>query len=123
MNIANMKKIHLSLTAALILLCSFSTGLLADNENTSKPFIIDVRSKPEYGLKHFEDAIHIPYQQIGAEISKHTDDKNRHIILYCGSGKRAGIAKETLESLGYTHVENAGGLQDLLDREQKPTGK
>jgi phage shock protein E len=33
--------------------------------------------------------------------------------VYCRSGKRAAIAKQTLDKLGYTKVENAGGYEDL----------
>jgi phage shock protein E len=40
-------------------------------------------------------------------------DKNAPVVIYCASGKRAGKAKEVLESLGYANVLNAGGLGDL----------
>ena len=40
-------------------------------------------------------------------------DKSAPVIVYCGSGKRASIAKNVLESQGYENVLNAGGLGDL----------
>jgi len=36
------------------------------------------------------------------------------IIVFCRSGRRAAKAKEILQSKGYTHVLNAGGLSDLI---------
>ena len=35
------------------------------------------------------------------------------VVIFCGSGRRAGKAKEVLEQKGYTNVLNAGGLKDL----------
>jgi len=34
------------------------------------------------------------------------------IILMCGSGTRAGFVMSALESIGYTNVQNAGGIKD-----------
>ena len=38
------------------------------------------------------------------------------IIVYCMMGGRAGKAKDTLEGLGFTNVENAGGYEDIKKR-------
>jgi phage shock protein E len=48
-------------------------------------------------------------------------DKSQHIIVYCARGGRAAKAKETLEGLGYTNVENAGGYKDMQQRLAKPS--
>ena len=40
-------------------------------------------------------------------------DKTKPIVLYCGSGKRAGTAKEKLLKAGYTQVTNPGGIGDF----------
>lgn len=40
--------------------------------------------------------------------------KDKPILVYCASGKRAGRAKEELEKLGYTRVLNLGGFNDLV---------
>jgi len=42
--------------------------------------------------------------------------KNAPIKLYCRSGVRAGIALTALEELGYTNVENVGGIGDAIER-------
>ncbi len=38
--------------------------------------------------------------------------KDREVFLMCGSGTRAGYVKDVLESLGYEHVYNVGGIRD-----------
>ena len=40
-------------------------------------------------------------------------NKNTPIIVFCASGKRARRGKETLNSLGYTQVVNAGAIDDI----------
>lgn len=76
---------------------------------------IDVRTPEEYAAGHVPLALNIPYEQIGDEIGKVTHDKDANIYLYCRSGHRAGIAKDTLEKDGYKHVVNLGGLENAQD--------
>ena len=45
--------------------------------------------------------------------------KNAPVNLYCKSGRRAGVAKQMLEKLGYTRVTNHGGYQDLVAKGMK----
>jgi phage shock protein E len=82
--------------------------------------IVDVRSDKEYREGHIDGALHKPHDRIDESISSLLPDKSQHIVLYCGSGKRAGIAKEKLEALGYTSVENAGGYKDMQQRLAEP---
>lgn len=100
----------------LALLFAFSGVWSMDNGSV----IVDVRSDKEYQEGHIEGALHKPHDQIDESISSLLPDKSRHIVLYCGSGKRAGMAKEKLEELGYTNVENAGGYKDMQKRLAKP---
>lgn len=75
--------------------------------------LIDVRSKAEYDEGHFENALFIPHTEIAARIAQTNLQKDDHIILYCKSGGRSGMAEKTLHELGYTHAFNAGGYVDL----------
>ena len=94
-------------------LSGFFIALLLSMQAWAAPdYWIDVRTLVEYSLGHVDDAAHIPYDDIGEDISTLTTDKNAEIYLYCRSGGRAGKAKATLESLGYTRVTNVGGLDD-----------
>jgi phage shock protein E len=80
---------------------------------------IDVRNADEFSQKHVSDAQNIPYDQIGSEIAALDLAKDQPIYLYCRSGRRAGLAKETLDALGYTNVVNIGGLEDALAKAEK----
>ena len=75
---------------------------------------IDVRSPEEYAEGHLSDSTNIPLEQITGKIAQVQPDKTAPINLYCKSGRRAGLAKQMLEKLGYTNVTNQGGYQDLL---------
>ena len=80
---------------------------------------IDVRTAREYKSGHIEDAINIPYKEIGREIESVTKNKSEKIYLYCESGGRSGIAKKILDKMGYVNVINAGGYEEIKKRQNK----
>ena len=79
----------------------------------NKVIWIDVRTKEEYDRGHLPGAVHIPYEQITDKISQVTQDKNAVIQLYCRSGRRSGIALESLTAAGFSKVSNAGAYDTL----------
>ena len=85
----------------------------------SGALLIDVRTQQEFDAGHLQDAKLIPFDQIGDKISAVETDKERDIVVYCRSGRRSGIAKETLEKMGYKNVINGGGMNDLLNYKNK----
>jgi phage shock protein E len=72
--------------------------------------VIDVRTKEEFQMAHYKDALNIPYDEIEKHIKKLEAYKDKPIILYCRSGRRASIAKQTLEKYGLKNVLNAINL-------------
>lgn len=74
---------------------------------------IDVRTADEFWQGHLDTAVNIPHDVIASEIGALTTDKNAEIHLYCGTGRRAGMAQQTLKTLGYVNTENAGSYDDL----------
>ena len=93
-------------------------GILASLTSFASPdFWIDVRSRQEYDESHVPGAIRIPHDAIREQITTLTSDKDAEIYLYCGSGYRAGIAMNYLQSMGYTRVKNIGGLDSALKLE------
>lgn len=80
---------------------------------------IDVRTVEEYKAGHLEGAVHIPYDEIEQKISAIKADKTADIQLYCRSGRRSGIALETLRGLGYSKVTNAGAYEQLKQKQAK----
>lgn len=78
---------------------------------------IDVRSAPEYESGHLPQAINIPHIEITERIIEIAPDKKTAIKLYCGSGRRAGIAQWELEGMGYFNTTNEGGYKDLVENQ------
>jgi len=96
-------------------------GVLCGRAALAEDLWIDVRSPEEFSAAHLDQAVNIPHTDIGKRIAELAPDKNAAIHLYCKSGRRAGLAKETLEQLGYTRVSNAGGLEDArAERARQP---
>ena len=79
----------------------------------SGALLVDNRTADEVADGTFSAAVHIPYDQVEAQLAKLGPDKNREIVLYCRSGRRSGIARDRLTALGYSKVFNAGGFDDL----------
>ena len=86
------------------------------------PFWIDVRTAVEFNAGHVDEAVNIPYDEIAEGIGVLEVDKSAVIYVYCRSGRRSGIAKDTLEGLGYSQVLNIGGLEDALKKASQETG-
>ena len=60
---------------------------------------------------------------VGILGTKIPPNKDQKIILYCARGGRAGQAKEILSKLGYTNLENGGGILDVSKRLNLPIVK
>ncbi len=104
--------------ALLTLVLLFNYGCSSDNtpEVLAPPPVdavwFDVRSAEEYAGGHIKEASHISHEAILAGVSAQGLAKDTPIYLYCGSGYRAGVAKDALEAQHYTNVINVGGLGD-----------
>ena len=101
--------------ALLVVLIATSSALASDPDM----LWIDVRTPAEYASGHIKDAVNIEFQDIGAKIAAVTSDKDSDIRLYCRSGRRSGVAKQTLIELGYTNVHNEGGYAAALAKHLK----
>ena len=105
----NMKRLPFVL---LIVGLAFGLASLSQGAEAVQPIVIDVRTVEEWNTGHLEGAILIPYEEIGDKIGPFVKDKSERIYVYCRSGRRAQIAKETLEKMGYKDVVNLGNLED-----------
>ena len=81
--------------------------------SSQPPLVIDVRTADEYRQSHVQNAINIPYEQIGSHIAAVAPDRTAPLVLYCRSGRRSGVAEQTLRQMGYRQIENKGGLGDM----------
>lgn len=71
------------------------------------PFVLDVRAPEEFVTGHVPGAVNIPYDQVAARLAEVPKDKD--IVLYCRSGRRAGMAAEVMAANGYTRLKHLEG--------------
>ena len=71
--------------------------------------ILDVRSPQEYAEGHIPGAINIPHTQLGSRLAEIGSNKNKEIVLYCGSGGRVVTAANTLRTAGFSKLLHLDG--------------
>ncbi|MCF6297896.1 MAG: rhodanese-like domain-containing protein [Flavobacteriaceae bacterium] len=124
-----MKKLLITLSIAIFTLTSYTQGT-AKSKNTevvqTKPVVelinptdlnsklgdiqlIDVRTPKEYNLGHIKGAKNINFfdENFVAQMSKL--DKDKHLYIYCRSGKRSGKSAKKLETAGFTKIYDLQG--------------
>ena len=77
---------------------------------TNVTAVIDVRTPEEFAAGHLEGAMNIDVEGADFAGAVSTLDKAGTYVLYCHSGRRAGMALETMTNLGFTNLTNAGGI-------------
>ena len=94
----------------LLFLCAITVSGFSAKPDLD--LIIDVRTLEEWNTGHLASAQHIPLKEFAEQLKSLSIDKNRTVHLYCRSGNRSGKAKALMQKLGYTHVTNAGGINE-----------
>lgn len=78
--------------------------------------LLDVRTPDEFAAGHIDGARNVPHDQVEARIDEIEamveGDKDTPIVVYCRSGRRAGIAKDALRKRGFGRITNLGGMSD-----------
>ena len=74
--------------------------------------IVDVRTQEEYDKKHIPNAILVPIDDLRAGKFAALSDKNKTLLVYCWTGRRAEDAAKILVDNGYKNVYEFGGLVD-----------
>jgi rhodanese-related sulfurtransferase len=80
---------------------------LALAKSGEQAFVLDVRAPEEFVTGHVPGAVNIPYDQVAARLAEVPKDKD--VVLYCRSGRRAGMAAEVLAANGYTRLKHLEG--------------
>ena len=81
--------------------------------------LVDVRTADEFRAGHVPGARNIPHSEVEQRLAEFGSDRKREIVLYCGSGRRAGLAQEILRAHGYTNVFNAGAYSAWISPQSK----
>ncbi len=77
--------------------------------------ILDVRSKSEYSSGHVKGSMNISVDQLDQNLSK-LHDKNKPVIVCCGTGMRSKAAASLLKASGYKEVYDAGAWTALKSK-------
>jgi rhodanese-related sulfurtransferase len=77
------------------------------------PLIVDVRTPDEFRVGHIAGALNVQHDTIDeARWAATHSERDDEVVLYCGTGRRAGIAQQTLESMGWYHTRVlTGGIE------------
>jgi hydroxyacylglutathione hydrolase len=87
-----------------------TAGSLAEQlKEPAPPLLVDVRTPPEWGHGHIDDALNLPLTHLAERFGE--VPRNRELVVYCASGYRAAIATSLLRRAGIDRVMNlVGGL-------------
>ena len=78
-------------------------------QRTSGAVLLDVRTPEEYRSGHIPGSKNIPLQIID-RVGSVTENKDTALYVYCQSGARSRQAAGMLKQIGYTNVNNIGGI-------------
>ena len=118
-----MKKIFSALMILIVALCAgcgekINYKSLTHDEAikmfSEKPdaIVLDVRTADEYEKKHIPDAKSVPLEEFQNGNFSSLPDKNKTILIYCWTGRRAQDAAQILVDNGYKNVYEFGGIAD-----------
>ncbi|MCI8504623.1 MAG: rhodanese-like domain-containing protein [Lachnospiraceae bacterium] len=71
--------------------------------------LLDVRTPDEYREGHIPGSVNVPLQSIDKVVAV-VKNKNIPLFIYCHSGSRSRQAAGMLQRMGYTKVNNIGGI-------------
>ena len=110
-----------SATAAMATEAPLAATQLVERQQTGQaPLLLDVRHADEFRDGHIAGALNIPVEQLGSRAGALDVPRDREIVVYCVSGRRAARAQETLQSLGYSHVRLLDGSLNAWRQQQLP---
>lgn len=96
--------------------CNLAESLLHEDNC----ILLDIRTEAEYQADHIKGAVFIPFLDFASYLERIAEltrgRKDCPMVLYCRTGRRAGIVKKVLVQEGYSRVTNMGGLKDWRDR-------
>lgn len=73
------------------------------------PVLLDVRTPQEYAAGHIPGAVNIPHDQTAQRLDELLPYRDREIVLYCKSGRRAGLAADILAQAGFDRLRHLTG--------------
>ncbi len=78
-------------------------------KKTEGAVLLDVRTPEEYQQRNIPGSKNVPLQQI-SNVEKIVENKDTPLFVYCLSGGRSSAATKALKQMGYSNVNNIGGI-------------
>jgi rhodanese-related sulfurtransferase len=85
--------------------------------------ILDVRTPEEFAEGHVPGAINISHDKLQDRIGELMSAKDKDIVLYCRSGRRTGLAADTLKAAGFEKLYHIEGDMQKWTEAKRPTEK
>jgi rhodanese-related sulfurtransferase len=79
-------------------------ALLARIVSGTAPAIVDVRSRAEFARGHVPGARHVPFWQVSRHLEEIASSRDAEVVVYCGHGPRAIVARRALRRKGFTRI-------------------
>lgn len=77
------------------------------------PLVLDVRSRSEYLQGRIPGAVHIEYRDVPRRLYEIKRNGTRDVVVYCETGVRSRIARDSLREAGFDQVfQLRGDMQD-----------
>ena len=89
-----------------------------DYKNTTGAVLLDVRTPQEYSEGHIPGSKNVPLQTLD-KVRSVVENKDTELFVYCYSGARSRQAAAALGQMGYTKVNNIGGISSYRGKVEK----
>ena len=86
--------------------------LLNWQQSGKEILLLDTRSPEEFAEGHIPGAVNIEFNRIDKAMGQLAQWKDKTVVVYCRSGRRAGIAEKYLEQQGFSSLHHLDG--DIL---------
>ncbi len=89
-----------------------------DYKNTVGAVLLDVRTPQEYSEGHIPGSKNVPLQSLD-KVRTVVENKDTELFVYCYSGARSRQAAAALGRMGYTKVNNIGGISSYRGKVER----
>jgi rhodanese-related sulfurtransferase len=87
------------------------------------PMILDVRTAEEFAEGHVPGAVNISHDELAERLAEIDSARAAGLIVYCRSGRRAGIAETLLLGEGFQNVQHLEGDMNAWVEAARPLQK
>jgi phage shock protein E len=82
--------------------------------------VLDVRTAAEFAAGHVPGARNVSHDELPARLDELAALRDKHVVLYCRSGRRTQIAEDTLRKAGFTKLLHLEGDWLAWEAEKRP---